>query len=420
MMDSNLQRERERSIKAAELSFIETINTLNLKYELERFGNKPIETIQCNLLLSDSSKKISQGYGKGINKRSELSAKYEALEYCTGLVSNTNRNYTWLSFKEALTKKIPIIKSCIPEEFLEKNNPQAHIKIPWVTYTNYTTNDTALVPAFCTHPHYIYHPDENDTFGYSQFYLPLLTHGLAASCTKTEALTHAILELMETDALSLFMIKTFLKKDPEKPTIIREESLPDSIRKLIIQIKEETKMEMAIFPLNETHPISTYGCILYNRKTDYPIRGWGASLNPEYAIERAVLESLQSFHADRECTELKWATQKLKEWRDLQRCVKFNLVPMIQSGFITQKSFEETISAKYRYQTLDDYLNQLVEIISEDNFTIFINTTWSTKDLHTLHVIIPEAEDFFSIEKGLIKLPKERGLALLRNTAQEK
>jgi len=209
---TDLERERECSVEEAEKRFSREIKALNLKCELSTFGQQPIETTRCDLLCSKSSKRVGQGFGKGIDKRSELSAKYESLEYYTGLLTNCNQDHLLLSLNEALSSKTSIIESRIPTDFLERGAEVQNRKIPWVSYSRYGVNSEALVPAFCTHPHYLYHPFENDEFDYSPFYLPLVSHGLATGCTKTEALIHAILELVETDSLSLFMIQTFLRR----------------------------------------------------------------------------------------------------------------------------------------------------------------------------------------------------------------
>jgi len=172
-------------------------------------------------------------------------------------------------------------------------------------------------------------------------------------------------------------------------------------------------MEIVIFPLNNQLEIPVYGSILYHSESSYPIRGWGASLNPEYAIERAVLESLQTFHTDKESSELKWAAQQLSEWEDLQRCVKFDLIKMVNEKYFVFRSFEDTFKKKYSYNNLEDYLEILIEILSKESFSIYFNSAYATNNLHTVHVIIPEAEEFFVVEKGLIIPPKERGQALL-------
>jgi hypothetical protein len=56
----------------------------------------------------------------------------------------------------------------------------------------------------------------------------------------------------------------------------------------------------------------------------------------------------------------------------------------------------------------------MLESLNDVKFDLFYNITYQDENLVTLHAIIPQAEDFFVIDKGLLNPLKERAKKLLQ------
>ncbi len=386
-----MKYERERSHEEAEAYFEIELKKLALNCSLNKFGSPPFQSTVCNLFCGQN--KVSEGGGKGIGIQSELSAKYEALEHYTSQLSLMSSAHESFSLFEAKSMGVPLIPSKIfPDLFAFENE-----KLPWIGYQRLGTQNKAYIPAICTHPFYYRNPFPGDHFDYMNLYLSATTNGFASGCTRTEALIHAILEVVERHSLSLFMIEVFC--DQNTPKILNKATLPNHLKTLVKHITEISGYDVIIFELPNELTIPCYGAHLYHPNLIVPIKGYGAALNSSYAIERALLEALQGYHEDPQNKQEFDYLQKLNDWPDVKKCAEFNF----STGTLVPY-------AKLEFTGLpDQYLDNIVSKLNSNDFSIYVNETYSSEYLTTVHVIIPEAEEFFSATMGLVVPIKNKG-----------
>lgn len=406
----NTVPEREYSTSLAEKYFIEALINLGLTYSIEEIDETPFTTPICRLYCKTTKIMVAEGCGKGLGEQSYISAKFEALEHYTSLVTNVGHPYIKLSVADFIYKELKTIDCRIPPELFDKKFPLRSKPLPWIAYENYKTKEKVYLPAITTHPNYIKSPYLDDNFYYQHLYPLETTNGMASGCTLKEALVHAISEILERDSYSLFLIRTFLKKSMKKINFITETSLPRDLRELLNKIEVMTSSHIKIIYMENELSFPSFCAVMKKDNLPFLIKGFGASLNPAYAIERALLEMLQGFHLDKEGEIIQISLDMLKQWPDLQSCVRFEVFSQQNQRHI---SFTKTFNNINLPNKLDNYLNLILDKIYLENFNFYYNIVYQTKNFFTVHAIIPETEDFFVIDKGLLNPPKKRGIYIL-------
>ncbi|RWP61506.1 YcaO-like family protein [Mesorhizobium sp.] len=129
------------------------------------------------------------------------------------------------------------------------------------------------------------------------------TNGLAAAATYAEALRHALLEVIERDAVSQHQFFDLFGDDgrvPPHKARIDPDSIPESCKRFVLSATE-AGMDVVLEDLTSDLEIPVVGCMLVDRAflTEHgPIThvfgGWGADPVTETALRRAVTEAFQS------------------------------------------------------------------------------------------------------------------------------
>lgn len=393
--------ERECSIEEAEQRFMQEIKKLKFQFVLKTHGERPLQAVSCSLFQNEEL--VAMGGGKGIGKQAELSAKFESLEVITGQVSHVRSSYEQFSLNDIHQFEIPIFHTKIYAELLAQNHTQRDVPLPWIPYQRFDAVEKSYLPAVCSHPFYYRNPFKEDKFDYTNIYLSSTTNGIATGCTRTEALIHGILEVVERDSLSLFMINTFLKEHACVPEIIEIKDLSNHLKEIAEQVIRITGYQLIIYHLPNEADIPVYGALLHDTNLQVPIKGSGASLNAEYAIERALLEALEIYHWDSGNEKGRLSIERVEQWPRLQRCAEFNLQNVRHKSvpFPATDSFKEIHPSRY--------LEILVERLNRNGFSVYYHETYASENISTVHVIIPEAEDFFSVGMGIVVPLQNRG-----------
>lgn len=395
--------EREKSLDEAESNFLSEMKKLQLHFDIRKMGHPPLETVTCTLYCNHSQKKVAEGWGKGYEKQSILSAKFEALELFTGQATNVSSPHKFFSLQE-----IPDLFPSIFPEFLAHDFPRRTEKMPWIQYYKYGSDEKVYIPAICTHPFYRFAPFPGDNFSYDHLYLSITTNGIATGSTFTESLIHAILEVIERHSTSLFLISTFIKG--KNPKIIDMNTLPKKQKEIADHLIRETGFNLTIFHMPNEMNLPSYGAVLHRNDVKYPIKGYGASLDPSYAVQRAMLEAVEAYHADENHTEMETVSALLAKWPILKKCAYFDLPHLIKKKCIEPVPFEES---NLTFNSLQEYLMTILDRLKEADFSLYIHELYRSESLSTVRVIIPEAEEFFAVEKGLIVPIRSRGAAIL-------
>lgn len=202
-----MTEERSFTPHIARQRWEEVITNQNLHCEIKQITPHQPSTFLCHLFNIDHHK-ITHGIGKGLEQvQSELSAKYESLEHHTGSFFGANQNYfDWFTLHELESRHQPLLYSEIPEVFFSKKC--RHAKTPWIELQSELTNQHYFLPLVLKDPFYMKKPDSNDEMNYHTMNICATNNGTAIGCNKTEALIHSLTELIERDALSLFLLRT--------------------------------------------------------------------------------------------------------------------------------------------------------------------------------------------------------------------
>ncbi len=400
------------SIQALKIVMTE-LNHLGLDLEYKCAGNT-LQTYHCKLI-DPVNNWIFYGCGKGIGIQSKVSATFEALEhyYCYKLATNNKHDsLKFMSYAEVLGKEsnLPVSnflpKRMIAEEF-------SNITLPWVEFVTFQNNNEFYYPLFLIEPHYLKFGDKfnEDYYDYQDLCSLACDSGTASGSSFIEAALHGLNECVERDATSIFLVEAFLKQNPIH--LIDKLTLPENLLQYVKLIEEEFDDELAVVDITSDSGIPTF-CVAFTRQNVLiQPKGFGTSLNKNYALERALLESLQPLH-------LRNANLVQMEKIILQNFVSY---PKLQAAaiadiaqMVTDKNFITTSFQKLAdpIQNYSDISSQLVEIIRRINAIgltpHYMYLTAAENEVTCLKLIVPGMDNFFLVSDGKLVLPGKRSL----------
>ncbi len=390
--------------------FDEELITLNLSYKLSFIGNSPF-TSKCTLYHLDNSI-ADVGNGKGLGLNSEISAKYEALEhYLSTQKSALSNTCFFTSFHEIKNKLSAINIKALPSNLMTTDNEK--IKTAWITLKSYSNDHLIYVPYFSVNPDYIKTPFQSDQLNYSTFLVRTTNNGTAIGATLEEAILHAINELVERDAISTLLLSAFAKDRPHRIKILDKSSLPVSLLSIVKKIESDYQEEMLIFDITNDIGIPVFCATFTKQGQSIQPMGFGASLNPCYAVERALLEALQSLHLyDNTLREEDdWILGRFNQWPKLKKCAKCDLLSLVKSGNIEERKFLDSANLT---DNLQKTIERILDILSKSNLQVFYtNHYYSVSGIACVKVVIPGLEQFHRVRYGSFVIPNDRGVAVL-------
>jgi len=122
------------------------------------------------------------------------------------------------------------------------------------------------------------------------------SNGMSCGTTFLEALSQALLEIIERDAVSVHHLAKKLSGAPALLRPLDYDSIPYSSVKDKIKMCREVKIEPLIFECSNEFGFPVYECGLVDLvEKDMPFtKGWGAGLDDENALSRAINEAAQA------------------------------------------------------------------------------------------------------------------------------
>ncbi|MEU9835688.1 YcaO-like family protein [Streptosporangium sp. NPDC048047] len=184
-------------------------------------------------------------------------------------------------------------------------------------------------PAFARSPSCRSHPVPGDDLCYESYLRYAYDSGTAAGTTETEAVLHGLLEVVERDALSHALLDWYL--DADTPIrVVDPDGLPGDLRRLHAEARTRLGAPPLVIDMTSDLGIPAY-CALPSRAGPYPgVIGSGASLDPEYAVERALSEVVQSSFNMSLGVDLTLARrlESLRRWPLLERCARLDPEPL--------------------------------------------------------------------------------------------
>ena len=390
--------------------------------DLNSIGKKII-SYECKIKQSDLVN--SYGYGKGSTQiQSMASAMFESFEHLISKGFFVNEETTiYVSVKEALKNWV-----CFPERILEKSK---NIEEPllWDIFNGFNVKENLIVPSVIVDT-----PGGNrsqkGSFPFCELDGAYSNSGTASGSTYVEAVLHSLNELIERDAHSLLLLKTFCRNRPCNLKIIDKVTLPERLQSLLLDCEAEIGSSFTLINMSTEFNIPAIACFSHNVEgTVRPLLGFGCSPSAEYAIERALLETVQTWHSylrNKESFLAKWNSIH-KNGEKLPR-IKYasqqNYQAMIDKGFYEIINYS-TLSALSEFNfninesnlNISDVLEKIVEKFSNMGMHIYVKTLFSDKKTGIICVksIVRELETFNLVTAGLITAPGNRGIKALQD-----
>lgn len=394
--------------KALEIALL-TISTLKLEVSFSFYGSD-IQTYHCKLINPEHGV-VFYGCGKGFGIQSKVSACYEALEhyavhrFCQDRSKNSS-NYFSLHESSIINKlqALELIDSRI-YEYAET--------IPFALFSEVSTGESLNYPLFLIDPRYAKSPASIDNFDYRLFAWNACDSGTASGTSRVEASLHALNELIERDAYSLFLIQTFMLNMQLR--LINKKTIPTYLQDTVAKIEAQYSEELILVDMTSDIGVPTI-CVAMTKQSMLiqPI-GCGTSLNREYALERALLESLQPLHI---YNEHLFANQQqilanFAQTPLLAHCAKADIGSRVAGGnlidFNTLLAYDCTVS-------VEQQLSTVIRLIKAKGFVIYAAVIADLESgFKCMKYIVPGFEQFYLVQVGKYILPQKRGMALVEN-----
>ncbi|MBC7384725.1 MAG: YcaO-like family protein [Cryobacterium sp.] len=391
--------ERERSVEESLSIALETIRYYGLEVSDKFFGlpDHP-QTYQCQLL--DLKRQVTFfGLGKGMGLQSKVSAYYEALEhfvlydYCQRLGNDPARYRITEGIDESL----------------------ARLPLPCATAKCLTTGHDYHYPIFMLDPRYSKRPSNIDKNFYSKLSWMVSDSGTASGTTFEEASIHAMNELIERHAYSKFLMDHFLVPTTldigdKTPFLIDNQSLPSEIKNVVTTIETDYADNLRIFNLPNELGVPSFFASFTRQPFPLQPRGCGTSLHAPYAMERAVLETLQPLQVSNEHLKAnqKQVIENFYRFPELQRCAVadpssiLKRSKMMDANFFSENATCADLSVTQQYEVLKR------KLITAKYEAYSVELARLSTGFHCVRYAVPRFENFYLVQAGKYILPGQQ------------
>lgn len=372
----------EMAIKKAE----ECFKFLKLKYKINKICsiNKLISTYSVMIENTDI-----QGNGKGSGEQSKASALFEALEHY--IYYNNSKCDEYMKAEDFKHQSGLLKMESSISLLLDKCKNEDILEV--TKFQNFERDKSIYYPTPLWN---VYNNSFEGKFDEIKKYST--NSGCAIGITVTEAILHAVNELLERDSLSWHYLDVFIKQD-KKAKRVKTESLPKGLQSIYWEVKNSIKENVEIIKIDTINGLYCYLVFAPNKKTGIPYKGSGLSILSEYALERALLECLQSFHLSCEETEIedKISFEILKKYEKYLKILTLDY----KNNFI-DINFEENI---IDFKDVNQILKCEREILHKHEMEFYYKVLVSINDVYCVQVIIPGIEKFYLVGNGLPVIP---------------
>lgn len=387
----------ERSIAAC-LGLLSHFGTVSYRAVSERY---PRQTGAA--LTSDRSGAVS-GYGKGDHPQNLASALFELLEHavCRGVVAPREAPVPVDVGELYLRGRLP---NDAVGQYLRTaqrgNVPAARFGL----LSHHARGCDVWLPAAMYHPPLDRTSDVAQRFAVGYW----STNGYAAGMNVSEALLHALNEVIERDALSHFLLQCGFGNAVGTSIVLRDGHL--SALKSDIERSSRSSIEVRVVPALA----GTVAIAIGSRFNHHGCRllGEGSSSNPAYAIERALMEYEQLCAiADGTNPDGPAARKLIENYPFQNACYRCESIPLP----VAEVEFRPRAATETA--TVADQLAAKVQTLGDAGYpvlgrTLFCGATEPDQDAPTVvQAVVLGAEQFHLVTKGVVVEP----IARLRTT----
>lgn len=231
------------------------------------------------------AKHLSTSQGKGLTKDlATISALMEAAE-CFHIENPPPASLNG-TFQELSNQYALLNPELYNPSFLDQS-PLQKMDLPWIKAVNLFNSEAIYIP------HALVNLDS--TISRPDFaYLSVSSNGLAGGNTKTEALCHALYEVIERDCLYQWGQK---KSEIRQHDLLIHSSIESQHIQSLIHHLHEKNLEVMIWDITSALEVPAFNCVILDKGLMRNLSffsGSGAHLSQEVALYRAILEAVQS------------------------------------------------------------------------------------------------------------------------------
>lgn len=281
--------ERERSLEQAERSLRGFLHAQGWRAELQCVG-APFAATICTLY-DAQARVLGNGFGKGEATPARVGALFEAVEH--------------LFTGKAPAHAAPVLRSgadCLADPLLAGLPFRAAFaaqpgrRLACRAYRPFLAGEPdAVLPLFLSYPTYLDWRPPQDDFDYAAALRFGSNNGTAIGSSFAEAAVHAICELVERDAWSLFLAAHFLGDPAAHGYRLEPEDLPAPLAARLRDASAQLQREIVLIDATSDLGVPCFIATAADLRDDeltHPC-GYGASLYPEHAATRAITELVQ-------------------------------------------------------------------------------------------------------------------------------
>lgn len=403
-MDGLQRGEREFLLRQAARRALLAIDELSLVAQMECYGGDPT-VWSCQLW--DGSRPVpwGLGHGKGEPAAARVGALYEALEHYVVQQhrADTIELYTCAQIAESALSS---------EAYARILAEQPNELIACRTYQQIGGSDRLPVPLFLSN---VWWAEEQtvpqrtqigDTTDYRSLARYSSNNGSAIGGSFAEAAVHAINETIERDAMSLFLVRSYVAATPSPPRFYDNATLPDDLRRVLETVQTRLGREVWLIDLTTDLGVPTTLAYTPGPHGNFQ-RGHGTSLSRYHSMYRALTELLEVALTSDKIGDRRTAIELFADHPILQACVAFEIdAPTTGSPRVAFVDNEAPRSP-------NAHLEQLVAALSQQGFNAYAYRVQAfVSGITTVHIHIPGLEHFHLITDGpSAVVPGHRGAA---------
>ncbi|MFB7495335.1 YcaO-like family protein [Streptomyces sp. NPDC056161] len=375
------------------------------------------------------------GFGKGPGPTARVGAVFEALEHHLGELPPPGR---------AVLRGAHQVAAALgrQEAVLARLSEGPDRPLACLPYRSLTGPGGADVPVFLSMPGYVDQPAAartagGDGYDYRVLGRYALNNGWAAGVTRTEAVVHALNEIIERDAMSLLLVRQFLSRTPPPLRVLDPAALPGPLAALHRAAEDRVGARVWLLEMTTDLGVPAYWAYLPAAPgVAARVRGCGASLSRTYAVERALHELVQihtgvtgsgaepqpaaphfgSRHpALRRCYTADFSA-RLKDAHHVPFTADGadggdDAVPCVPAASAADAVDAVDAVDASTLRTPADHLDALLARLSARGFSAYAWDRYTGDHLAVTNVFVPGMERFMAVTDGHLVLPGPRGLA---------
>ena len=398
--------ERSVNVIEARKKLESTLRSYGIEWNIEVTGHR-VFTAKCTLY-NNSGEFLEYGYGKGAIEDSITGALFEAVEHWYSQFPNSHKDNVRYYDSSEFTEKTKFSNQLLIS--ILKDSPNGIMAFR--EYNQIGQGEKIIYPVALSSPKYIddIYVDKSkylpDCFDYSKIDRYCSNSGVAIGSNELEATIHGLLEVVERDSFSTFLVDAFLTKKINSLRVINQDSLPKEIYALVKNVEQEVNHKVLLLELENDFGIPVFCSALHKSHFSIEVTGYGCSLSRDHAIHRSLHELVQCYHATawfypKEFdVKAKSILLKLEKYSFHRRCAQLKLAEWCEEIGFLKVDFSKTadISAPTDLSHYLSILTERIESKGRRTFSSIINQLVGGQVI--VHSVIEEQDQFFCVTEG--------------------